>query len=84
MLAHLAWARTERAALSCSSWAADPAREPDGKYWTGIVYPEEVHFPAEEQSTYTAAAVVLAADALRPARAPPRRCSSTTTRSCRR
>jgi hypothetical protein len=28
------------------------------------VYPDETHFPAEEQSTYTAAAVVLAADGL--------------------
>jgi hypothetical protein len=28
------------------------------------VYPEEVHFPGQEQSTYTAAAVILAADAL--------------------
>ena len=27
-------------------------------------YPDEVHFPGDEQSTYTAAAVVLAADAL--------------------
>ena len=28
------------------------------------MYPEEVHFPGGEQSTYTAAAVILAADAL--------------------
>jgi hypothetical protein len=38
-------------------------REPDGRYWTGYVYPEGVNWPAEH-STYTAAAVVLAADAL--------------------
>lgn len=44
------------------SWAQN-LREPDGKYWTGIVYPDEVHFPGGEQSTYTAAAVVLGADA---------------------
>lgn len=39
-------------------------RNDDGHYWTGIVFPDEVHFPGGEQSTYTSAAVVLAADAL--------------------
>ncbi|GIU84823.1 MAG: prenyltransferase [Acidimicrobiales bacterium] len=39
-------------------------RADDGQYWTGIVYPEQVHFPGDEKSTYTAAAVILAADAL--------------------
>ena len=39
-------------------------REPTGRYWTGTVYPDETHFPDGEQSTYTAAAVVLAADGL--------------------
>ncbi|MFM7069067.1 MAG: hypothetical protein ACKOYM_06355, partial [Actinomycetes bacterium] len=34
------------------------------RYWTGIVLPEEVHFPGGEQSTYTAAAIVLTADAI--------------------
>ncbi|HYI60326.1 MAG TPA: hypothetical protein VEW93_00820 [Acidimicrobiales bacterium] len=43
---------------------AQQFREPGGRYWTGTVYPEEVHFPGGEQSTYTAATVVLAADAL--------------------
>ena len=43
---------------------AHALRADDGFYWTGIVYPELVHFPGEEQSTYTAATVVLAADAL--------------------
>ena len=62
MLAHLAVGETERA-RQLFEWA-QTLREPDGKYWTGIVYPEEVHFPGEEQSTYTAAAVILAADAL--------------------
>ncbi len=38
-------------------------REDDGRYWTGYVYPDEVNWPAEH-STYTAAAVILAADAL--------------------
>ncbi len=45
------------------TWAQQE-REPDGRYWTGTVYPEGVHFPGGEQSTYTAASVVLAADAL--------------------
>jgi hypothetical protein len=36
----------------------------DGSYWTGVVYPEQETFPFEERTTYTAAAIVLAADAL--------------------
>src|SRR3954451_12845154 len=38
-------------------------RDSGGGYWTGYVYPDEVNWPAEH-TTYTAAAVVLAADAL--------------------
>lgn len=45
-------------------------REDDGRYWTGWVYdtgrtdePSDVHWP-HEHTTYTAAAVVLAVDAL--------------------
>ncbi|HYO38044.1 MAG TPA: prenyltransferase [Nocardioidaceae bacterium] len=38
-------------------------RADDGGYWTGYVYPDDAHWPAEH-TTYTAAAVVLAADAL--------------------
>ncbi len=38
--------------------------ESDGRYFTGIVFPELIHFPEREKSTYTAAAVILAADAL--------------------
>jgi hypothetical protein len=38
-------------------------REDDGRYWTGWVYPEDVFWPGEH-TTYTAAAVVLAADEL--------------------
>jgi hypothetical protein len=38
-------------------------REDDGRYWTGYVFPDDVHWPAEHTS-YTAAAVVLAADEL--------------------
>ena len=51
------------AARDLFRWAQNH-REPDGEYWTGIVYPDEVHFPGGEQSTYTAAAVILGADAL--------------------
>jgi hypothetical protein len=46
----LAWVRTHR----CD----------DGSYWTGIVYPSLVTFPDQETSAYTAAAVILAADAI--------------------
>jgi hypothetical protein len=39
-------------------------REPaDGSYWTGLVFDEDVRWPGE-RSTWTAAAMVLAADAL--------------------
>jgi MMP endo-(1,4)-3-O-methyl-alpha-D-mannosidase len=38
-------------------------REDDGRYWTGYVFPDDVHWPVEH-TTYTAAAVVLAADEL--------------------
>ena len=39
-------------------------RHDDGSYWTGCVYPDGVQFPGGERSTYTSAAVVLAADTL--------------------
>ena len=39
-------------------------RHGDGSYFTGMVHPEGVHFPGDERTTYSAAAVVLAADAL--------------------
>ncbi|WP_341924101.1 prenyltransferase [Nocardioides psychrotolerans] len=38
-------------------------RGEDGKYWTGWVYGDDVHWP-HEHTTYTAAAVILAVDAL--------------------
>ena len=38
-------------------------REDDGSYWTGYVYPDDARWPVE-RTTWTAAAVVLAADAL--------------------
>lgn len=39
-------------------------RDGDGAYFTGMAYPAAVNFPGGERSTYTAAAIVLAADAL--------------------
>ena len=39
-------------------------RNADGSYLTGIVYPDGVTFPDRESSSYTAAAVILAADAI--------------------
>lgn len=38
-------------------------REPDGSYWTGWQFAERINWP-DEHSTWTAAAVILAADAL--------------------
>ncbi len=35
-----------------------------GAYLTGLVYPEQIVFPVDEHSSYTAAAVILAADAI--------------------
>jgi hypothetical protein len=45
------------------SWTR-PHRCPDGAYLTGLVYPERVAFPGDERTSYTAAAIILAADAL--------------------
>ena len=39
-------------------------RDEKGRYLTGVVYPENVSFPENEYSTYSAAAVILAADAI--------------------
>jgi hypothetical protein len=39
-------------------------RRDDGAYWTGIVYPDEIRFPFDEHTSYTAAAVLLAVDAI--------------------
>jgi hypothetical protein len=38
-------------------------RDPGGGYWTGYVFPDDVNWPAEH-TTFTAAAVLLAHDAL--------------------
>lgn len=50
-------------ALELFTWA-QALRHDDGSYWTGMVYPEEVTYPPLERSSYTAGAMVLAADAL--------------------
>jgi len=39
-------------------------RDSDGRYWTGTVLPQEHRFPAGEKASYSAAAQLLAADAL--------------------
>lgn len=44
--------------------AAQVNRDVDGAYFTGFAVHAGVHFPGGERSSYTAAAVVLAADAL--------------------
>jgi hypothetical protein len=61
-LAHLAVGDRERAE-ELFGWAQQ-FRHDDGRYWTGTVFPDESRFPGGERSTYTAASVVLAADAL--------------------
>ena len=61
-IAHLAVGDPDTA-LRLFSWAQRLRADGD-RYWTGIVVPEEVNFPGGEQSTYTAAAIILAADAL--------------------
>lgn len=39
-------------------------RRDDGSYWTGVVHPERILFPFDEHTSYTAAAVILAVDAI--------------------
>lgn len=51
------------AAESLFAWA-ERLRAPDGSYFTGHVFPDGAHFPRGERTTYSSAAVVLAADAL--------------------
>jgi hypothetical protein len=61
-IAHAAAGRPDDA-RRLFSWAQH-LRAADGSYFTGMVHPERVHFPAGERTTYSAAAVVLAADVL--------------------
>ncbi len=62
LMAYLLVGETEMA-LEMFRWA-QVLRDDDGSYFTGIVYPQMDHFPNGERSTYTAAAVILAADAI--------------------
>ena len=48
------------AALELLKWS-QRLRVADGRYWTGIVLPERIHFPAGEKTTYSASAQLLAA-----------------------
>ena len=49
--------------LRLFEWAQD-LRCDDGRYITGMVHPQRQSFPVDERSTYTAAAAILASDAL--------------------
>ena len=60
-LAHAAIGEVDRA-CELLSWTG-AHRTDDGAYLTGIVYPDNIAFPAHEVSAYTGAAVILAADA---------------------
>ncbi len=53
----------ERDARTLMSWVGSQ-RQDDGSYLTGTVYPQEASFPPAERSTYSAAAMILASDAL--------------------
>jgi len=62
LLAYLAVGDTQRA-LELFTWA-QAQRCDDGHYHTGLVQPDGVTFPNGERTTYTDAAVVMAADAI--------------------
>ena len=68
-LAHLA-VGDDATALELFGWA-QAHRTDEGDYLTGLVHPDGISFPDGERTAYTAAAVILTADAL----------SSTTTAS---
>ena len=61
-MAYLA-ADDRASALMLFDWA-QRLREPDGSYLTGRAFPDYVSYPHLECTTYSAAAVLLAADAL--------------------
>jgi len=50
-------------AVALMRWSSH-LRHEDGSYWTGLHIPDRVHFPAGERTAYSAAAVVLAVDAI--------------------
>jgi len=53
----------EADATALLEWVQDQ-RCPDGSYMTGLVYPQRSSFPTDETTTYSAAAMILAVDAL--------------------
>jgi RES domain-containing protein len=53
----------DREAATLLGWLSGQ-RGKDGSYSTGLVYPQLATFPTDERSTYSAAAIVLANDAL--------------------
>ena len=55
-------------------------RERDGSYWTGLVFRDGKRWPVE-RTTWTGAAVILAADAL--SAAPPAATASSVATTCR-
>jgi hypothetical protein len=59
-LCRAGWSEEAAALLSTTG----ELRCDDGSYLTGLVYPERSEFPAGERTTYSAAAVVVAADLL--------------------
>lgn len=61
-MALLSLGRRQEAA-SLLDWVQDQ-RCPDGSYMTGVVYPQRSSFPRLERTSYSAAAMILAADAL--------------------
>jgi hypothetical protein len=61
-LAHVAIGDRDTA-LDLLRWTR-PHRQRDGSYATGLVHPERITFPGGECTAYTAAAVILAADAI--------------------
>lgn len=52
-----------QSAAKLLDWVQDQ-RCDDGSYMTGYVYPQRASFPTDEHSSYTAAAIILAYDAL--------------------
>ena len=62
VMAHLA-VGDRATALTLFEWS-QRLREPDGSYLTGRAFPNGLSYPHNERTTYSAAAVLLAADAL--------------------
>ena len=61
-IAYLTAGDTQKAE-SLFLWSQD-MRQKDGHYLTGVVHPTKQSFPEAEKTTYSSAAVILAADAI--------------------